>query len=92
MINKDFEPTGIVIPFPDAVLNVNVRLLDPLVVASSIITTLSVESGNVTVLLAANVPVITTPVGGNLEVINDGDNGFVHKEKDIKMLSSITFK
>ena len=55
--SKDFEPTGIVIPFPDAVLNVNVRLLDPLVVASSIITTLSVESGNVTVLLAASVPV-----------------------------------
>jgi glycosyltransferase involved in cell wall biosynthesis len=27
--------------------------------------------------LAANVPVITTPVGGNLEVIEDSQNGFV---------------
>lgn len=27
--------------------------------------------------LAANVPVITTPVGGNLEVVEDGVNGFI---------------
>lgn len=27
--------------------------------------------------LAANVPVITTPVGGNLEVVNHGENGFI---------------
>lgn len=27
--------------------------------------------------LAANVPVITTPVGGNLEVVEDGGNGFI---------------
>ncbi|HEA29130.1 MAG TPA: glycosyltransferase [Leeuwenhoekiella sp.] len=27
--------------------------------------------------LAANVPVITTPVGGNLEIVKDGANGFI---------------
>src|SRR5690606_10572648 len=33
--------------------------------------------------LAANVPVITTPVGGNLEVITHGSNGFIFSPKDI---------
>ena len=39
--------------------------------------------------LAANVPVITTDVGGNLEVIKDGDNGFIHKPGDVEKLSGI---
>ena len=34
---KHFDPTGNATPVPDAVLIVNVRLLDPLVVASSTI-------------------------------------------------------
>lgn len=42
--------------------------------------------------LAANVPVITTPVGGNLEVIQDGENGYVFEAKDSKKLSSILEK
>ncbi|MFL1012221.1 glycosyltransferase family 4 protein [Flavisericum labens] len=37
--------------------------------------------------LAANVPVITTPVGGNLEVVKEGENGFVFKTKNIKQLT-----
>ncbi|WNH11641.1 glycosyltransferase family 4 protein [Thalassobellus suaedae] len=37
--------------------------------------------------LAANIPVITTPVGGNLEVIKEGKNGFVFKTKNIKELA-----
>jgi glycosyltransferase involved in cell wall biosynthesis len=32
--------------------------------------------------LAANVPVITTPVGGNLEIIEHGNNGFIFEPKD----------
>lgn len=39
--------------------------------------------------LSANVPVITTQVGGNLEVIDDGINGFVYDAGDIHRLSVI---
>lgn len=39
--------------------------------------------------LAANVPVITTPVGGNLEVVQDGRNGYVFEARDYVKLSSI---
>lgn len=42
--------------------------------------------------LAANVPVVTTPVGGNLEVITHGLNGFVFKVKDSNTLSLIIKK
>ncbi|WP_158844246.1 glycosyltransferase family 4 protein [Algibacter sp. L1A34] len=37
--------------------------------------------------LAANIPVITTPVGGNEEVIKNGENGYIFKTKDIKALT-----
>lgn len=39
--------------------------------------------------LAANVPVITTNVGGNTEVIINGENGFIFEAKDIKTLTQI---
>jgi glycosyltransferase involved in cell wall biosynthesis len=39
--------------------------------------------------LSANIPVITTQVGGNLEVITHGENGFVHQAGNIKALSEI---
>lgn len=39
--------------------------------------------------LAANVPVITTDVGGNKEVIVDGENGYIFKAKDIHALKEI---
>lgn len=39
--------------------------------------------------LAANVPVITTNVGGNVEVIVDGENGYIFKARDIYALKSI---
>lgn len=39
--------------------------------------------------LAANVPVITTNVGGNEEVVKNGINGFIFKAKDFKALSII---
>jgi glycosyltransferase involved in cell wall biosynthesis len=42
--------------------------------------------------LAANVPVITTPVGGNPEIIKEGVNGFIFKAGDIQTLSSIIDK
>jgi len=42
--------------------------------------------------LACNVPVITTPVGGNLEAITDGVNGYIFKPKDINKLSEIIRK
>ncbi len=39
--------------------------------------------------LAANVPVITTPVGGNPEIIKDGENGFLFQARNIQQLKSI---
>jgi glycosyltransferase involved in cell wall biosynthesis len=42
--------------------------------------------------LAANVPVITTNVGGNEEVIVDGENGYIFKAKDIHALKDILEK
>lgn len=42
--------------------------------------------------LAANVPVITTPVGGNPEIIKEGKNGFIFKAGDTQTLSSIIDK
>ena len=39
--------------------------------------------------LAANVPVITTNVGGNTEAIVDGTNGYIFKAKDTNALASI---
>lgn len=39
--------------------------------------------------LAANVPVITTPVGGNEEVVEDGINGYIFPVKDITSLSAL---
>ena len=38
---------------------------------------------------AANIPVITTPDGGNLEVVTHNENGFIFETKDIKALASI---
>jgi glycosyltransferase involved in cell wall biosynthesis len=42
--------------------------------------------------LAANVPVITTNVGGNKEVITNGDNGFITEAKNSFMLQDIIKK
>lgn len=42
--------------------------------------------------LTANVPVITTPVGGNEEVITNGVNGVIFPVKDSQMLSQIIEK
>ena len=39
--------------------------------------------------LAANVPVITTDVGGNTEVITNEGNGYIFEAKDIKALAVI---
>jgi len=39
--------------------------------------------------LAANVPVITTNVGGNTEVISNEENGYIFEAKDIKTLAEI---
>jgi glycosyltransferase involved in cell wall biosynthesis len=39
--------------------------------------------------LAANVPVITTNVGGNEEVLVDGENGYIYKAKDVLALKDI---
>ncbi|MCV9927462.1 glycosyltransferase family 4 protein [Flavobacterium sp. LS1R49] len=39
--------------------------------------------------LAANVPVITTNVGGNTEVITSSENGYIFDAKDIKSLAKI---
>lgn len=39
--------------------------------------------------LAANVPVITTTVGGNLEIIENGKNGFIFEPKDYQGLAQI---
>ncbi|MCF8272811.1 MAG: glycosyltransferase family 4 protein [Flavobacteriaceae bacterium] len=39
--------------------------------------------------LAANIPVITTPVGGNTEVITHNKNGFIFETKNVKALSEL---
>jgi glycosyltransferase involved in cell wall biosynthesis len=39
--------------------------------------------------LAANVPVISTPVGGNLEIIQHDKNGYIFEPKDYLALSKI---
>lgn len=39
--------------------------------------------------LASNVPVITTPVGGNEEVVINGINGFIFPAKDVVQLSKL---
>jgi len=39
--------------------------------------------------LAANVPVITTNVGGNTEAIISGENGFIFEAKNIKALTEL---
>ncbi len=39
--------------------------------------------------LSANVPVITTPVGGNLEIIQHDQNGFIFETKDYLALAEI---
>jgi len=39
--------------------------------------------------LAANVPVITTDVGGNTEVISNRENGYIVEAKDIRALTTI---
>ena len=39
--------------------------------------------------LSANIPVITTTVGGNLEVIQDGENGFIYEPGNFKALQKI---
>ncbi|KUJ63760.1 group 1 glycosyl transferase [Flavobacteriaceae bacterium CRH] len=39
--------------------------------------------------LAANVPVITTAVGGNTEVITNKENGYIFEAKDSKTLTTI---
>ncbi len=39
--------------------------------------------------LACNVPVITTTVGGNIELVKDGFNGFIFTPKDVNKLSFI---
>ncbi len=37
--------------------------------------------------LAANVPVVTTPVGGNPEVVRDGENGFLYEARNVRQLA-----
>ncbi|PJB20499.1 MAG: group 1 glycosyl transferase, partial [Flavobacteriaceae bacterium CG_4_9_14_3_um_filter_33_16] len=39
--------------------------------------------------LAANIPVITTPVGGNTEVITHNKNGFIFETKNSQALSGL---
>lgn len=39
--------------------------------------------------LAANIPVITTTVGGNEEVIKNGDNGYIFNVEDIEALTAL---
>jgi glycosyltransferase involved in cell wall biosynthesis len=39
--------------------------------------------------LAANVPVITTNVGGNEEAINNNENGFIFEAKNIQQLTNL---
>jgi L-malate glycosyltransferase len=42
--------------------------------------------------LSANVPVVTTTVGGNLEIIENGKNGFIFEPKDVTTLAEILKK
>ena len=42
--------------------------------------------------LAANVPVITTPVGGNEEAVTGGENGYIFAAKDTEALKGIIEK
>ena len=42
--------------------------------------------------LAANIPVITTPVGGNTEVVKNGFNGYIFETKSIEELSKLLKK
>lgn len=42
--------------------------------------------------LAANVPVITTPVGGNREIISSGYNGFIFPAGDVSELKALLHK
>jgi len=42
--------------------------------------------------LSANVPVITTPVGGNMEVITNGVNGYIFEEKNVEVLKELLEK
>ena len=42
--------------------------------------------------LAANVPVITTNVGGNEEAITNNQNGYIYNAKDVNALSEILKK
>lgn len=39
--------------------------------------------------LSANIPVITTTVGGNLEIVQDGENGFIYEPGNFKALQKI---
>jgi L-malate glycosyltransferase len=39
--------------------------------------------------LAANIPVITTPVGGNLEVVRDNINGFIFPPNDVLAIKKL---
>jgi glycosyltransferase involved in cell wall biosynthesis len=42
--------------------------------------------------LAANVPVVTTPVGGNTEVVRHGENGFLFETQNAEQLASLLEK
>ena len=42
--------------------------------------------------LAANIPVITTNVGGNEEVITNGENGFIYQARDSESLQELIKK
>lgn len=42
--------------------------------------------------LAANVPVVTTAVGGNKEAVMDGENGYIFEARDIDSLAEILKK
>jgi glycosyltransferase involved in cell wall biosynthesis len=39
--------------------------------------------------LAANVPVVTTNVGGNMEAITSGENGYIFEAKNVKALTEL---
>tara|TARA_R100000353_G_scaffold176126_2_gene149427 strand:+ start:20862 stop:21944 length:1083 start_codon:yes stop_codon:yes gene_type:complete len=39
--------------------------------------------------LAANVPVITTPVGGNLEIVSHNNNGYIFQANNVQKLKDI---